>query len=480
MLSPGAPFCTLCGAAVNNRAASPGPATVPVGVPGVGQTFAPANGAVPGIVPVGTTVDGPLLAPRELGVDPRIGAATVLVPGGAGRRLAAALIDGVLPGILMAVAVGIGVGKMTVTQVGEFSQLNLSWLLILTGIASVLSLGYAIWLWLWEARSGKTPGNLMVGLRTTSMDGEAAGLLAIFLRKLMIAVSSIVPTVGPLLVIISNTWDANGKRQGWHDKVANTLVFNVNAGRNPIETGGIAERANFVPAVVPTISPVSSPLERRAVPTPQQAPFTPQLHDSGVQPGNPFAPPQSAPAQSVPPQSVPAQSVPPQSGPTQSAPTPPIPVDEGPITFVPGAARRAQPQQAQQGAPLAGAIDQDAGETRVRPVASTAGLRLTFDNGHIEDVSAVALIGRNPAGYDGEMISRLIPVQDSSRSVSKTHLHVRVGGEGLWVTDRNSTNGSAVTTMSGVKTPLHGGTPALADIGARVHFGDRSFVVGRQ
>ena len=64
---------------------------------------------------------------------------------------------------------------ISVTRVGEFTQLNLSWLLILTGIASVLSLGYGIWLWLWEAKSGKTPGNLMVGLRTTNMDGEPAG-----------------------------------------------------------------------------------------------------------------------------------------------------------------------------------------------------------------------------------------------------------------------------------------------------------------
>ncbi|POH60604.1 hypothetical protein CVS28_02725 [Arthrobacter glacialis] len=478
VLSPGAAFCTLCGAAVNNRAASSAPASVPLGVPGAGS--------LPGIVSVGTTQTGPLVAPREREVDPRIAAATALVPGGAGRRLAAKLIDGVLPGILLGVAAGIGASKIAVTQVGEFAQVNLSWLLILTGIASVLSLAYGIWLWLWEAKSGKTPGNIMVGLRTTNMDGGPAGVLAIFLRNVVIAVSSIVPTLGPLLVVISNTWDANGKRQGWHDKLAHTLVFNVKAGRDPLETGGIEERANFVPAAVPTLSPVTSPLAQR---------------------------PASEAARSAVGNSAAGNST---TGKSAAVPGPAVPgvqgqQFQGPITSVPGAATSAAPlvQQPQQppsqpiqfsqassfappppavretttkpyaGQQPIGLLDDDAGDTRVRPIPAAAGLRLTFDDGHTEDITAVALIGRNPAGYDGEMISRLVSVQDSSRSVSKTHLHVRASGEGLWVTDRNSTNGSAITAVGGGRTALNGGTPALAGIGTRVHFGDRSFVVGR-
>ncbi|MHA7269321.1 RDD family protein [Arthrobacter sp. HLT1-20] len=480
VLPPGAAFCTLCGAAVNNRAAAPAPATVTVGVPG--------TGSLPGIVPVGITATGPLLAPREPGVDPRIAAATALVPGGAGRRLAAKLIDGVLPSVLLAVAAGIGASKISVTKVGEFAQVNLSWLLILSGIAAVLSLGYGIWLWLWEAKSGKTPGNLLVGLRTTNMAGGPAGVLAIFLRNVVVAVSSTVPTLGPLLVVISNTWDANGKRQGWHDKLAHTLVFNVKAGRDPLETGGIAERANFVPASVPTLTPVSSPLVQR--------PVADGVRNTAV------------PGPVVPGPVIPGPAVPGPGGPGQ--------YPQGPITSVPGAAASAAPQsqrqvQFQQPAPQPQQsqfspassfapqppparetttkpfaeqphirlLEDEAGDTRVRPLPAAVGLRLTFDDGHTEDITAVALIGRNPAGYDGEMISRLVSVLDSSRSVSKTHLHVQASGEGLWVTDRNSTNGSAITAVGGDRTELQGGTPALAGIGARVHFGDRSFTVGR-
>ena len=106
----------------------------------------------------------------------------------------------------------------------------------------------------------------------------------------------------------------------------------------------------------------------------------------------------------------------------------------------------------------------------MRPLPAATALRLTFDDGHIEDITDVALIGRNPAGYDGEMISRLLCVQDSSRSVSKTHLHVRVGGEGLWVTDRNSTNGSAITILGGASC-----SAGRRDSGAGRHWCPRSF-----
>ena len=59
----------------------------------------------------------------------------------------------------------------------------------------------------------------------------------------------------------------------------------------------------------------------------------------------------------------------------------------------------------------------------------------------------MALIGRNRAGYDGEMNSRRITVRDTGMSVSKTHLHVRAG------------------------------TSTLGEVGTRVHFGQRSFTV---
>lgn len=494
-LAPGAPFCTLCGTAMSNRAATPAPSQVPLSGTAPAQESAGAI-AVPGIIAVGAAPVAPLVPPRQLGADPRLAEATALVPGGAGRRLSAWLIDALVPGILLGIAAGVGVALIDVRRVGSQNVVDFTWLGILLGIASVLSLGWVVFQWLWEAKKGKTLGNALLGLRTTNMDGHPAGMLAIFLRLLIVSVSSIVPTIGPLLVVLSSAWDGNGKRQGWHDKVAHTLVFNVRAGRDPLETGGLAERAAFTPAQVQTISPVAAPMigsghSTPAAAAPVVAAAAPAPADtvgwggrrrSKTPAADPFAP---APVQFHGQTGQTGQTG--QQGQTGTAPyggtfappspvsgQPVMPVDSGPITSVPGiTAPPSQPEVA-----AAAQADDDAGETRVRPVdSSTPTYRLVFDDGRHEDVSALALIGRDPAGYDGEMISRLISVHDASRSVSKTHLHLRVSSEGLWVTDRNSTNGSAIATATGAKTVLAGGTPALAKVGARVHFGDRSFVV---
>ncbi|WP_113717220.1 hypothetical protein [Arthrobacter dokdonensis] len=77
------------------------------------------------------------------------------------------------------------------------------------------------------------------------------------------------------------------------------------------------------------------------------------------------------------------------------------------------------------------------------------------------------------------MIEHLVSVRDAGRSVSKTHLPGRPSEEGLWVTDRNSTYGSAVANTAGRPSTLRGDMAARAGIGATVHFGDRSFQVGR-
>ena len=620
-LSPGAAFCLVCGATVANRAASTAPSVAPLGgsapsapgfgapgfgapsfgAPGFGAPSAPGFGAagapgvpgsavpgqaLPGIITVGSTPSGPLLPPVQVGQDPRAAAATALSNAAAGRRLAAKIIDGVPPGILFGVAGGVGAALITTTTVQGGTQVDFTWLSVLMGVASVLSLAYAVWQWVWEARAGKTLGNLMLGLRTTNMEGTPAGLLAIFLRSLMVSLSGVVPTIGPIVMLVSNAWDKNDKKQGWHDKVAHTLVFNVSKGRNPLETGGIAERETFTPTEVPTLSPVRSPLVRPAAPTAGQAhagQFPPGQTQMGQTqagqapaPGaaaavparrlgrgkkkgaavDPFAPPaiqfQNQPSQAQAPaqfQNQPSQAQAPGQfqnqqpvqqfqqtnhlfAPPPSAPAPELPIEQGPITTVPGITRPLsedttapdaqtgqpfqQPQQFQQPQPpqrpqqpqqpaqgmqaqgfaSAGAFapapasrpgpadayastpfDDEAGETRARPQGSRTAVRLVFDDGRTEELGATALLGRNPAGYDGEMISRLIPIQDSTRSVSKTHLHVRAAAEGLWVTDRNSTNGSAIANTGGVKTPLIGGTPTLAVPGSRVHFGDRSFAV---
>jgi FHA domain len=131
--------------------------------------------------------------------------------------------------------------------------------------------------------------------------------------------------------------------------------------------------------------------------------------------------------------------------------------------------------------------DDDLGSTRVRsstgpapaPVPQPAGISIRFDDGREVSVEGTALIGRNPAAGPGEHADQLIDFADMGRSVSKTHLQLRVDGGTVWVADRNSTNGTAVTGTGGARTQLTPGSPVPATIGDTVHFGDRSFVIGQ-
>ncbi len=127
--------------------------------------------------------------------------------------------------------------------------------------------------------------------------------------------------------------------------------------------------------------------------------------------------------------------------------------------------------------------DDDHDRTQVRGDGSApvtvAILRIRIDDGREIELDQAVLIGRNPAGHPGEEAVQLLPVADPGRSISKTHLHVQAGNGGIWVTDRNSTNGSAVTTPDGIRTALAPGEPTHVRPGSTVHFGDRSFYLGQ-
>jgi FHA domain len=114
----------------------------------------------------------------------------------------------------------------------------------------------------------------------------------------------------------------------------------------------------------------------------------------------------------------------------------------------------------------------------VRQDAPEAVLRITLDDGRDFRLERTVLIGRNPAPAAGESQAQLLPVPDPGRTISKTHLHLLTDGTGVWVTDRHSTNGSAVTTPDGMRTALQPGVPAFVSPGTTVHFGDRTFNVG--
>ena len=167
-----------------------------------------------------------------------------LVNASAGKRLAAWLLDSVP--VVIALLVYGAVNASTIARASVSSAAAES--LMGSYLVLMLFLGaYGLGLWWWEAKSGKTLGNVALGLRTSDEDGFAPGWGKVFLRRLIVAVSGIVPVAGPVVVLVSNLWDANHQRQGWHDKAARTLVVDVNQGRDPITTGGLFGPSTFAP-----------------------------------------------------------------------------------------------------------------------------------------------------------------------------------------------------------------------------------------
>lgn len=392
-----------------------------------------------------------------------------LVSASAGKRFGAWLVDRIPPAIVAGIAYGISLPSVvSAASTGSetATAAALGGFFLAAGIASVLVLAYTIWKWLWEARSGKTPGNVLLGLRTASEDGEAPGPAAIFIRGLILAVSNVVPVAGPIVVVISNLWDPNHKRQGWHDKVAKTLVLDVNAGRDPLTTGGLYGAAPGGEPAAPVAEPVFAGQQWPAFDA-----AAAEADSGGIISGIPGF---SAPAAS-------ASAAASGQGTTAGG------------TSVASAPRQAPASSASRPSGPSAPAEDELAFTRLRTDAATAapagtepapasqprGIAIRFDDGRQVTVDGTVLIGRNPAAAEGEDVEHLIDFADMGRSVSKTHLQLRVDGGTVWVADRNSTNGTAVTGADGLRIQLTPGNPVAARIGDTVHFGDRSFTIGQ-
>ncbi len=535
---PGATFCTQCGSPLNNRGARK------EGNINHAQKaaleFANRHGfSDPGSISVVSAPASPMQHGAKTTPDrmPGPGGGTTmttkleLAPASAGKRLGAAVLDWLGPFAVLATTFAIGIAGITQTRRNGFIVYDTGLLVLLGSIGLGVTVVYTFVILGLEAKSGNTIGNQLMGIRSADSDGYAPGAGVVFVRGILtgglLLLGSIVAVilsalgliglvlwialplmflgvVWAVLVVISNAWDKNGKLRGWQDKAAKSLVFDVNAGRNPVTTGGIQGPYSFAPMDLPPVQPVASPV--------------PSGPASGPRPNGsaPTAPAQTAPAQAAPAHTAPAtaaQAPPAQASPMHTTPATPavqpshdpnqwrppsMPFPPAPHTAAAPQAPAPQPPAAQAPAPYAPAPqavtitpqdtlavtahpDDDVERTQMRPGAARAQavLRIRVDDGQDIQLGGSVLLGRNPAPQAGESVEQLLPVTDPGRSISKTHLHLRVDGDGVWVTDRHSTNGSAVTTPDGLQTRLNPGEASFVRPGSTVHFGDRSFHLGQ-
>jgi uncharacterized RDD family membrane protein YckC len=117
---------------------------------------------------------------------------------------------------------------------------------------------------------------------------------------------------------------------------------------------------------------------------------------------------------------------------------------------------------------------------RLQPAPSSAtSWRAVLDDGRQIPISGLVLLGRNPQARPGEEHATLIKVADTTRTVSKSHLEINLDPRGLHVVDRGSTNGSTVTSVSGVTRRCPPGEPIAVEPGSIVSFGDHWLEVRR-
>jgi uncharacterized RDD family membrane protein YckC len=378
-----------------------------------------------------------------------------LVNASTGKRAGAKLIDLGLAWILQLLPYILALASLSTLSGSAYPTSSDEQALLAAAVWWVTGtvLGIALWIfcWAWEARTGKTPGQAMLGLRTSGPEGLAPGWGAVFVRNFVFGLICLIPVAGVVLALISNMFDPNSKRQGWHDKAARTFVFDVRAGRDPLTTGGINGPASFAPrADLPAVQEVASPVASPAAKP--QAPARPAAA--------PAARPTAAPPTAAAPQAA-------ALAPARAAPTPPwhaADPDADPDADL-GATRFAPSRQA--GAAAAGGAP------------SASDVVLTFNDGRRVALRGPVLIGRNPAGYDDETVQEFLAVDDPGKSVSKTHLAVWSDQSGVWVQDRKSTNGTRVVRADGATAEAPAGQPVLVDAGDVVRFGDCFFSIGR-
>ncbi|GAA1476695.1 hypothetical protein GCM10009623_11410 [Nocardioides aestuarii] len=278
---------------------------------------------------------------------------------------------------------------------------------------------------------GSTPGKTVVGLRVVGAEsGEPLGAGPGVLRTLVLALAGL-PALGLGVATLAQTavLDPGRRRRGWHDHLTGAVVVDVRpaAERTPDAVAPVAPQ-QVVNLTAMRLAPAA------ARPAPTQAP-------------TPTPTPTPAPAR----RAAPAPSEPA----TVPVPSAGSDLERTQVRGLPAVGRHAAPP-----APV--------------------GWQVAFDSGEQLVVDGVALLGRRPEGRPGEAVHHLVPLRSEDMSVSKTHAQLHVSGDGsLVVTDRGSTNGSALV-RSGVARQLPPGKPTTLLDGDVVRFGDRSMTVSRQ
>jgi len=142
------------------------------------------------------------------------------------RRFIAYMIDGFIIGIVVFIlAIIAGIAFFA----GIMSGGNSAWIAELNDPERILSL--SLWIWLFptliniayftyfHGATGRTPGKSLLGVQVVSVEGTPISFGTAFLRSVGYMVSSFFLCLGFIWIGFDR------RKQGWHDKIAGTVVI---------------------------------------------------------------------------------------------------------------------------------------------------------------------------------------------------------------------------------------------------------------
>lgn len=140
-------------------------------------------------------------------------------------RILDAVIAGAAGGIIGAILGGlIFAAGASGSETGSILTLGVSFVVIL--LIAIIGLAYET---LMLTFYGATLGKMVMKIKVVSVEtGENPQLLNALLRFALPGVMGLIPIVGGLAALacwLSPLFDSSGRQQGWHDKVAKTVVI---------------------------------------------------------------------------------------------------------------------------------------------------------------------------------------------------------------------------------------------------------------
>jgi uncharacterized RDD family membrane protein YckC len=155
--------------------------------------------------------------------------AAVLTPAERGTRLVAAILDGIVAGVMVYVPLLVGLAIAGASLSADASAVEnatfnggLVALIVGFGLACI---GFIAWAWLtilYVQRNGQTIAKKLLNIKVVRTDGSTASLARIFwLRNVVNTLISLVP----LYSVVDHLFIFGESRQCLHDKLADTIVI---------------------------------------------------------------------------------------------------------------------------------------------------------------------------------------------------------------------------------------------------------------